>query len=62
MQELFSKYNSRIIAVLHGHVHVRYDPVPINGALFCVHPFGYPTEHTCPEDGYRIIEIDESHI
>jgi 3',5'-cyclic AMP phosphodiesterase CpdA len=58
MEELFVSYQSRITAVIHGHVHRRYDPVSIVGVPFCAHPFGYPGEHGCVEDGYRVIEVD----
>jgi 3',5'-cyclic AMP phosphodiesterase CpdA len=57
MQELVAGYGSRILAVLHGHVHERYDPVCIEGVLFCAHPFGYPGDHNRIEDGYRMFEI-----
>jgi hypothetical protein len=50
---------SRISAVLHGHVHRRYDPVSIEGALFYAHPFGYPGEHADVEDGYRLFDISK---
>ncbi len=57
LEALIEANAPRILAVVHGHRHVRYDPVKIDGMLFAAHPFGYPHQHSGVEDGYREVSI-----
>jgi predicted phosphohydrolase len=57
LEELINELSSRVLAVIHGHRHVRYAPVLIDGACFVAHPFGYPLEHARLEDGYTVVRL-----
>lgn len=57
LQDFLGRHKSRIVLVVHGHRHVRYDPVTIDGYKFVAHPFGYPHQHQSVADGYRTVEV-----
>ncbi|MBD3163418.1 MAG: hypothetical protein GF346_13080 [Candidatus Eisenbacteria bacterium] len=63
LEELIEDLADRVVAVLHGHRHVRYEPRCIDGKLFAAHPFGYPHQHSRVEDGYRVVVLpnDSGH-
>jgi hypothetical protein len=58
LAQVIARYADRIELVVHGHKHRRYGAVAIDGVRYIAHPFGYPRQHTCPEDGLRIIELN----
>jgi 3',5'-cyclic AMP phosphodiesterase CpdA len=58
IQDLLNEISSRVATVINGHLHVRYEPVRINGLQFAAHPFGYPHQHSKVEDGYTVLPID----
>lgn len=57
LQEFLEKHKERILLVAHGHCHVRYDVVNVDGFNFVAHPFGYPHQHDSVSDGYRTVEV-----
>ena len=58
IEDLLAEMSTRVIAVINGHVHMRYQPIQINGLRFTAHPFGYPHQHSEVEDGYTVIPIN----
>lgn len=57
LQPVLQDNRRRILLAVHGHRHVRYNPIEIDGIQFVAHPFGYPHQHARVEDGYRLVEI-----
>lgn len=57
VQQFLGKHRDRILLVVHGHSHLRYDPIQVDGLYFMAHPFGYPYQHDCVNDGYRTVEV-----
>jgi len=57
LQEFLERHKERILLVVHGHRHVRYDPINVDGFNFVAHPFGYPNQHDFVSDGYRTVEV-----
>lgn len=47
----------QLALVAHGHKHRRYGPLMLDGVPYVAHPFGYPTQHTGPEDGVRVLDV-----
>lgn len=58
LEAVLERHRDRILLVVHGHLHVRYDPIEIAGLRFVAHPFGYPHQHRGVEDGYRLLTCD----
>jgi predicted MPP superfamily phosphohydrolase len=57
LERFLEKYKDRIVLVVHGHRHVRYDPANVDDLVFVAHPFGYPHQHNSISDGYRTLEV-----
>ena len=57
LQEFLERHRKRILLVVHGHTHERYDPISVSGFNFVSHPFGYPHQHDIVSDGYRTVEV-----
>jgi 3',5'-cyclic AMP phosphodiesterase CpdA len=57
VQRVLQRHRERLLLAIHGHKHVRYGPVMIDGVCFLAHPFGYPAQHSSVGDGYRVLDI-----
>jgi predicted phosphohydrolase len=57
VQEVLMRHRGRVVLAIHGHRHMRYGPVLIDGLWFVSHPFGYPSQHGHVDDGYRVLDI-----